>query len=263
VLPLPRRRLDADDVRARLRRLAGLDADDPVVPFASSTSDAGDEEPVAPVVVGHASLRAVAVAVALTALAAWLLVRVTSGGAPSEVQVVPGTPLPSSVVASIVARPSANAPSPTAAASASSVVVQVVGAVVHPGLVTLATGSRVADAIVAAGGLSRRGASGGLNLARVLVDGEQVVVSPSTPAEGGAVSPPASSGGSGAGSGVVDLNSATATDLDALPGVGPVMASRILDWRTAHGRFASVDQLREVSGIGARTFERLKPHVRV
>jgi competence protein ComEA len=263
VLPLPRRRLDADEVRARLRRLAGLELDDPILPVPSPTAT-DDEEPLAaPVVVGHASLRAVVVAVALTALAAWLLVRVTSGGAPSEVQVVPGTPLPSSAVASIVARASASASSPTATASTSSVVVQVVGAVVHPGLVTLAGGSRVADAIAAAGGLSRRGASGGLNLARLLVDGEQVVVSPSAPVEGGAASAAAASGASAAGTGIVDLNAATATDLDALPGVGPVMASRILDWRTAHGRFASVDQLREVSGIGARTFERLKPHVRV
>ena len=62
---------------------------------------------------------------------------------------------------------------------------------------------------------------------------------------------------------VVDLNTATAAELDTLPGVGPVMSARILEWRATHGRFASVDQLREISGIGARTFERLAPHVRV
>jgi competence protein ComEA len=138
------------------------------------------------------------------------------------------------------------------------VVVQVVGQVRHPGLVSLPRGSRVADAVAAAGGLVRGGSSGGLNLARVLADGEQVVVSPEAVAAPG----PASSDAASA-SAVVDLNSATASDLDTLPGVGPVMAGRILDWRTAHGRFTSVDQLREVSGIGARTFDRLKPHVRV
>jgi competence protein ComEA len=256
VLPLPRRRLDADEVRARLRRLAGLDEPDPLLPFGDPS--VASEEDGAPVVVGHASLRAVALAVALTALAAWLLVRVTAGGAPSGVQVVAGTPLPSSAVASLVAAPSGSA---SVSASPSSLVVQVIGAVAHPGLVTLAAGSRVADAIAAAGGLTHRGGSGGLNLARPLVDGEQVVVSPSAPVEASA--PAASESGAAGGSGVVDLNSATATDLDALPGVGPVMAARILDWRSAHGRFSSVDQLREVSGIGARTFERLKPHVRV
>ena len=250
MLPLPRPRPDAEEVRARLRRLAGLDPED-LVP------DPDADLPPAPVVVGHASLRAVAIAVALTALAAWVLVRITAGGAPSSVQVVAGTPLPSAAVASLVAAASGAAASPST--SASTVVVQVVGAVLHPGLVSLPAGARVADAIEAAGGLSRRGASGGLNLARPVVDGEQVVVSPSTPVQGAAPS----AGASDASTSVVDLNAATVTDLDALPGVGPVMAARILDWRTAHGRFTSVDELRQVSGIGARTFERLRSHVRV
>jgi competence protein ComEA len=140
-------------------------------------------------------------------------------------------------------------------------VVQVVGEVRHAGLVRLPTGARVADAVAAAGGLARGGSSGGLNLARPVVDGEQIVVSGSVPVQAPGTTTPASSA-SGAGA-VVDLNSATTADLDTLPGVGPVMAARILDWRSAHGRFASVDQLKEVSGIGARTFDRLRPHVRV
>jgi len=105
------------------------------------------------------------------------------------------------------------------------------------------------------------GGSGALNLARVVGDGEQILVSPHAVAE-----PPGSTsaGGTGAAAAqVVNLNTATASDLDALPGVGPVMAARILEWRVAHGRFAAIEQLREVSGIGAVTFERLKPHVRV
>ena len=263
MLPLPRRRLDAEQVRERLRRLAGLDPEP-----GGAWDDGGGADAVgppggdlAPVVVGHASLRAVAVAVAVTAFATWLVVHLTTGGAPSPVQLVPGTPLASPSGASLAAASTSPAASPSA--SVGHLVVQVVGAVVHPGLVTLETGARVADAIAAAGGLLHHGGSGGLNLARAVVDGEQVVVSPSTPVGGGAASGSVGPGTATSPSGVVDLNSATVADLDALPGVGPVTAARILEWRAAHGRFASVDQLREVSGIGARTFERLRPHVRV
>jgi competence protein ComEA len=145
--------------------------------------------------------------------------------------------------------------------------VQVLGEVRHAGLVSLPAGSRVADALQAAGGLVRGGGSGGLNLARLVVDGEQIVVAHDTPSVAGPGGSSTASGvgtsGAGGTDAVVDLNAATVSDLDALPGVGPVMAGRILEWRTAHGRFASVDQLREISGIGARTFARLQPHVRV
>jgi competence protein ComEA len=263
VLPLPRRRLDPELVRERLRAIAAGGAQPPVA-HGIAEQDVGDE--VSPAAV-RTSLRAVVVAVAATALAAWGVVHLTSGGTPSALELVPGTPVPS--VSGVLAGPSGATAAGGAAGSSTSpphgadpasdgvVVVQVVGQVRHPGLVTVARGSRVADAVAAAGGLVRGGSSGGLNLARVLVDGEQVVVSPDSVA---APAPVASDGG--AAPAVVDLNSATASDLDTLPGVGPVMAGRILDWRTAHGRFTSVDQLREVSGIGARTFERLKPHVR-
>jgi competence protein ComEA len=142
-------------------------------------------------------------------------------------------------------------------AATGEVVVHVIGEVRRPGIVTLPAGSRVSDAVEAAGGLRRGGSSGGLNLARALVDGEQVVVGPDAPAEPARAAGPASPGSP------LDLNSATLEQLDGLPGVGPVLAGRILDWRTAHGRFAAVDQLREVSGIGARTFEQLAPLVRV
>jgi competence protein ComEA len=283
VLPLPRRRVDPEVLRDRLRALAeggpgtvavqGLAAIGLTADQGDATAPPEDDEPGGldgdePPAAARASLRAVIVAVAATALAAWGVVHLTSGGTPSALELVPGTPVPS--VSGVVPGPSgSSSPGPTSGASASAsaspgastadvVVVQVIGQVRRPGLVSLPLGSRVADAIAAAGGLARGGSSGGLNLARVLTDGEQVVVSPDVVATPG----PVSSVG-GAAPTVVDLNTATLSDLDTLPGVGPVMAGRILDWRTAHGRFTSVDQLREVSGIGARTFERLKPHVRV
>ncbi|MCW2525569.1 MAG: DNA-binding protein [Pseudonocardiales bacterium] len=141
------------------------------------------------------------------------------------------------------------------------VVVDVIGKVIHPGLVRLPTGSRVDDAVRAAGGAVAGTDLSSLNLARVLVDGEQIAVGVE-----GAAGPPGSNSTSGTGSGsaLVNLNTATVAQLDAaLPGVGPVLAQRIVDWRTTHGRFDSVDQLKQVSGVGATTFANLKPLVTV
>lgn len=150
---------------------------------------------------------------------------------------------------------------------ATELVVHVVGQVLQPGLVRLRPGARVADAITAAGG-ARTGADlTALNLARPVVDGEQVHVpkpgeAPSRPPS--APPSPAGVGGGGAGAPVVvDLNTADAAALDALPGVGPVLAQRILDWRTEHGRFSAVDELGEVSGIGDKLMSQLRPRVRV
>ena len=148
-------------------------------------------------------------------------------------------------------------------------VVHVVGQVVRPGLVRLRPGARLADAIAAAGG-ARPGADvTALNLARLVIDGEQIRV----PRPGEAPAPgsgmggsPGSGGGAGpgspAGSGApVSLNSADVAALDSLPGVGPVLAQRIIDWRTEHGRFTSVDELGEVSGIGDKLLAQLRPKV--
>lgn len=135
------------------------------------------------------------------------------------------------------------------------VVVAVSGKVRSPGLVRLPLGSRVDDAVRAAGGPVDGADVGLLNLARRLVDGEQVLVG---------VEPPAGSAPAAGGAGaLLDLNSAGAADLDALPGIGPVLAQRIVDWRTEHGRFASVDQLREVTGIGEAKFQDLQAKVTV
>jgi competence protein ComEA len=146
------------------------------------------------------------------------------------------------------------------------VVVHVTGAVRRPGLVELPGGSRVNDAVSAAGGGTRKADLGSVNLARVLVDGEQIVVlRRGVLAAPGLSSATADTGPAGAVSPgqLVDLNNATLEQLDGLPGVGPVLAQRIIDWRGKHGRFSSVDELTDVSGIGERTLADLRALVRV
>ena len=155
----------------------------------------------------------------------------------------------------------------TGAHAPAEVVVHVVGAVHRPGLVHLPVGSRVADAVSAAGGTTAGARAASVNLARLLVDGEQLVVQrrgrPALVPAPGAAAPELASGAGTAPTGPVDLNSATQEALDALPGIGPVLAQRILDWRTANGRFSSVDELGEVSGIGEATLADLRPVVTV
>ncbi|MFG2182907.1 helix-hairpin-helix domain-containing protein [Streptomyces abikoensis] len=170
--------------------------------------------------------------------------------------------------------PSAPGPGPSAPGSgpvpsARSLVVDVAGKVRRPGVQRLPPGSRVEDALEAAGGARPGVDTAGLNRARVLMDGELIVVgagpAPGGPAQGGPgpVGPASASGGGAgpAGAGPVSLNSATLEQLDALPGVGPVLARHILDYRTQHGGFRSVSDLRHVNGIGARRFTDLKPLV--
>jgi len=136
-----------------------------------------------------------------------------------------------------------------AGGTAPAVVVHVVGEVTSPGVVALVAGARVADAVAAAGGPTSSADLAALNLARVLADGEQVVV----PAPGQAPTGAAGVTGAGApgsGSGLVDLNRADAAVFDTLPGIGPVLAERIVAWREEHGRFTAVEELTEVTGIG-------------
>ncbi|HZA32027.1 MAG TPA: ComEA family DNA-binding protein, partial [Propionibacteriaceae bacterium] len=162
-----------------------------------------------------------------------------------------------------------NASSPAATATSSPrprIVVHVLGAVRRPGLVRLPQGSRVQDAIEAAGGLRSSAAPGELNLAQILTDGQQIMVG-SRSHPGGRLSDGgggrAGSSSSSGSSPQVDLNSATAAQLDSLPGVGPVTAERILAWRTEHGGFRRVEELQEVEGIGPKTYADIAPHVRV
>ncbi|MFE3169740.1 helix-hairpin-helix domain-containing protein [Streptomyces sp. NPDC059224] len=141
------------------------------------------------------------------------------------------------------------------------VVVDVAGKVREPGVHSLPAGSRVTDALRAAGGVRPGTDTGGLNRARFLVDGEQIVVGgPAPPAAPGQ---PAGGVATGTGpSAPISLNTATVEQLDALPGVGPVLAQHIVDYRTEHVGFRSVDELREVKGIGDRRFSDLRDLVR-
>lgn len=145
-----------------------------------------------------------------------------------------------------------------AATTGGQIVVDVSGKVRSPGLRRLPSGSRVDDALQAAGGVRPGTDLAGLNRARVLMDGEQIVVG-APPAPVPAAGAPTASGGP---AGPVSLNTATADQLEGLPGVGPVLAQHIVDYRTQHGGFRSVDELREVNGIGARRFADLRPLVR-
>ncbi|WP_112135034.1 helix-hairpin-helix domain-containing protein [Glycomyces dulcitolivorans] len=139
------------------------------------------------------------------------------------------------------------------------IVVSVAGAVNKPGIVELETGARVADAIEAAGGLAEGADPGYLNLARVVADGDLVAV-PDAAASGAPV--PGAGGSSGGGSGgLVNINVASAQELDALNGIGPVLAERIIEYRESNGSFQSVDELSEVSGIGSALLEQLREQV--
>ena len=129
------------------------------------------------------------------------------------------------------------------------ILVHVLGAVAQPGLYELSDGARIVDAIAAADGFTEEADQAALNLARIVGDGEQVYV----PAEGEeAPLPP-----EGASGGLLNLNTAEAAELEALPGLGPELARRIVEWRTQNGRFASVDDLLNVTGIGAKTLSGL------
>jgi competence protein ComEA len=157
------------------------------------------------------------------------------------------------------------------------VVVSVVGLVHTPGLVTLAPGARIADALKAAGGTTDGADTIGLNMARPVDDGEQIVVGiapvKGQPTELGSSVSPGSTGpaptssaprpAKGGPAQLINLNTATVQQLDTLPGVGPVMAAAIVAWRDTNGKFTSVDQLGEVDGIGPGRLEKLRPLVRV
>ncbi|ROO83623.1 comEA protein [Actinocorallia herbida] len=150
------------------------------------------------------------------------------------------------------------AASPVPVPTVRPVVVHVAGDVRSPGLVTLPADARVHEAVTAAGGLRPKAEVGALNLARKILDGEQITVGADQPPPPAQPLSPA-----GAPAAPVDLNTATLDQLQQLPGVGPVLAERILEHRTTHGPFRTPDQLRDVTGIGDRRYADLAPHIRV
>lgn len=141
--------------------------------------------------------------------------------------------------------------------------VHVVGEVVQPGVVELPQGSRVLDAMAAAGGATAAAVLTDVNLARLVIDGEQIIVPNAEQALAQAQAPAVagSSGGATSTGALVSLNSGTLADFETLPRVGPALAARIIEWRTANGGFQTIEQLGEVSGIGDKTLESLKPLV--
>ena len=170
-------------------------------------------------------------------------------GATTSNSLIPGSPASTSL-------------SSTSQPITGEVVVHVAGDVRKPGLQRLPAGSRVADAIRAAGGVSNSKAENSVNLARLLIDGEQIMVGVG-PQQVSNSQQYGRTQGSGSPSGKVNVNSASQQQLETLPGVGPSLAQRILEYRTANGAFHSIDELDEVSGIGPATLARLRPLIQL
>ncbi len=217
---------------------------------------------------------AAAVALAAVVLGGWTLFRAQSKQVAQPQLLTAGHPVhrqaSDSTAQEAEAQPARPEGAPPAAApypatSASGIVVDVEGKVAKPGVFHLPTGSRVMDAIRAAGGALPGTDLVPLNQARVLNDGEQVLVGAPGGLDAGLAAPGPTARVGGRGkvplSGPIHLNTATADQLEQLPGVGPAMAQRILDWRTEHGRFTSIGELQQVRGLGPTKFAALRQWV--
>lgn len=240
-----------DDVAALRARLLTGRTGRPARPQPADHLDPGEPSPrgrTAWALTG----RSVVVGLAVVAVLAAALVVRALGSSPGEVVPLPvaSSPAPAPSGATI---PDAGPPEPVSAG----IVVHVVGRVVRPGVVTLEPGSRVGDAVEAAGGLRRDADVTHVNLARQVTDGEQIHV----PRHGEDV--PRATDGSTATPGKVDLNTADVAALDGLPGIGPVLAQRIIDHRDQHGPFPDVTALSDVAGIGPALERRLADLVTV
>ncbi len=194
----------------------------------------------------HLSAVLVAIALVLFVLSWWVIRSGPRGEA---------IPTPSSAVSPVAVQSVA----PTATASPAEVVVDVAGKVRRPGVYHLPLGSRVIDALEAAGGARPHIDLTQVNLARLLTDGEQILLLRSS-----ARATPSSAGtGTGPSGGLININRADQSLLETLPGVGPVTAAAIVTWREQNGRFSSIEGLVDVSGIGDATLERLRPYITV
>jgi competence protein ComEA len=258
-VPLSARRSDdADVIRARLRRLladaegtGGWVPDDDADPVELPPEPA-DLPPDAALPAGIGRHRSPGQAVRwnpglpgarslwLAGLTAAMALVVWTWLDRPQVEPVPAPP-------AVTTAPSTTTPVGEVAETSTTVVVSVVGLVVRPGLVRLPSGARVADAIEAAGGLLPEADPASVNQAAVVADGQQIAVGVPGAAPGGDVG---SGPAPGAPAGPLNLNTATVTELDGLPGIGPVLAQRIVDHRETSGPFASVEELDDVPGIG-------------
>lgn len=246
-LPAPGRHAD----RRRSRRMTS------VLPAAVTTLRDRAPGLTAP----HVTVVAVVVALGLAVTTWWVARDRTDEVAPVAAR--PAAPLIE--VGALDVPASGGGEGASAAAEPATVTVDVAGRVRRPGIVVLDRGARVVDALRAAGGARRGVDLTPLNLARVLVDGEQIVVGVeggAAPASGAPAGDPAG-GGPGATGPLVNLNTAAQAELETLPGVGPVTAQAIIAWREQHGGFTSIDELLEVDGIGEKTLATLSPHVTV
>jgi competence protein ComEA len=239
----PLQQTDTGETRAEIarRRLAQL--------AASFEAEIPRDRPEEPVVVGRrvssAHVRVmVTIAVASGVLLTWwLLSERPRTSSPDTVSFTSGAAAP---------RASGASPSPTPSGE---LVIDVVGKVRHPGIVTLPAGSRVHDAVAKAGGVRGKADTSALNMARVLIDGEQIIVGAPAPRS------PDGAAASTAPGARISLATATLEQLDTLPGIGPVTAQAILDHRAEHGPFRSVDDLLDVRGIGEATLADFRDQV--
>jgi competence protein ComEA len=225
----------------------------PLVPVPGRHSSRGPIGGLAarlPITGAHVAVISIVIAVAI-GVAAWLAVR-------SDPEPVPAlAPVSEPLVTTSVA-PSAGA---STATDSGEVTVDVAGKVRRPGIAVLPPGSRVVDALEAAGGARRGVELASLNLARPLVDGEQILVGVPVPA--GIMGSLGATPGPGESGPLVNLNTADLAGLETLPGVGPVTAGAIVSWRTEHGGFTAVEELLEVDGIGDATLAEIAPHVTI
>jgi competence protein ComEA len=285
-----RRGPDPLELATVLRRLESLRISEPTQPpgWVPAAPTAVPVQAVVPAAVGSVTSRlrlrafdpgrrgvgVLAVVALLAAVAgAWYFMRAAPHVDSASVPAVAATNAPAAQLSSgwptlTSGGPGVGGPTPSAAIS---IVVDVVGKVAKPGIITLPAASRIFDAIAAAGGALPGTDLTALNLAGKLIDGEEIFVGIPPPSglaaqtAGGVVGGDAAQGGASGSTtpAVVDLNTATVTDLETLPGVGAVTAQRIIDWRTQHGRFTSAVQLQQVSGIGPSKYAALVGRVKV